>query len=372
MGNRNFSALKTVVIKLGTNVMTGSRGQFSNVVLKRLARQIADVKRGGLRVIVVSSGSIGLGMKVLGLKRRPKELAALQAAAAVGQGKLMHLYEAAFSRKGFHTAQVLLTRDEFTNRKLYVNAHRTLTELLARGVIPIINENDTIATQEIQLGDNDTLAALVGESLKADLTVLLSDVDGFFLKNGTRVDCITGESEVNELEGHLYRSKREHTRGGMATKLRAAKMLLHSGLSLLIANGKDPVILEKIFRGENVGTLFLGSGKLLASRKSWLAHSARVHGSLVIDAGAEEAVKRKGKSLLASGVRESKGSFRRGDVVHVLNSSGSILGVGKINYSSPDLKKILGKKSNEITKILGLKCADEVIHRNHWAPLGSA
>jgi glutamate 5-kinase len=262
---RQESSLKTVVIKLGTSIMTGRGGHISKAVLNRIVTSVAtNIKQHNLRVVLVSSGSIGLGMEVLKLKRRPKDLASLQACAAVGQGKLMRLYEEAFSKFGLHTGQVLLTRDEFEERKLYLNAYHTLTELLNRGVVPIINENDTVATQEIQLGDNDTLAAMTAKMLQADLTILLSDVDGFFLKDKTRVENVIGLREVNKLKGHLFTNNREKTVGGMKTKLAAARTLMQSGQSLLIANGRDPKILTKVFAGENVGTFFLGSKRMSA------------------------------------------------------------------------------------------------------------
>jgi len=367
----NFSSFKTVIIKLGTSLMTDSQGRFSRAALKRIVFQISGIiRKHDLNAVIVSSGAIGLGMEVLGLKRRPKELSTLQACAAIGQGKLMHLYEETFSKKGYHTAQVLLTRDEFEERKLYLNAHRTLMELIGRRIIPIVNENDTIATQEIQLGDNDTLAALVSLCIKADLTILLSDVEGFFLEDRSRVDLITGLHEIEELKGHLYVRSREHTVGGMATKLNAAKMLLQSGLSLLIADGRDAKILEKILKGRNVGTLFLGSGRILASHKSWLAHSARISGAVYIDEGAAEAVLKCGKSLLARGVVKTEGTFDRRDAVRVLRSQDKcVIGVGKINYTHKEMEKIIGKRTDEIAEILGTGRRDEVIHRDHWVPL---
>jgi len=264
---RKLSFLKSVVIKLGTSVMTGRNGRISKTVLNRIVTQVASsIKQHNLRVVLVSSGSIGLGMEVLKLKRRPKDLVSLQACAAIGQGKLMRLYEEAFSKFGLHTGQVLLTRDEFDERKLYLNAYHTLNELLNRGVVPIINENDTVATQEIQLGDNDTLAAMTAKMLKADLTILLSDVDGFFLKDKTHVENVVGLREINKLKGHLFTNSRENTVGGMKTKLQAARSLMRSGQSLLIANGRDPKILDKIFTGQNVGTFFLGSKHMAAFR----------------------------------------------------------------------------------------------------------
>ena len=370
MSGRDFSSLKVVVIKLGTSIMTGPDGLFSKAVLRRLIQQILQMARKKrLRVVIVSSGAIGLGMEVLGLKRRPRELAALQACAAVGQGKLMHIYEESFAKQGYHTAQILLTRDEFAEHKLYLNARRTLSELLNRGIIPIINENDTVATYEIQFGDNDTLAALVGQLIRAELTILLSDVEGFFLKDGSRVDCITSESEVEGLKSHLYTRKREHTVGGMTTKLNAAKILLHSGLSLLIADGRDGKILDKIITGQNVGTLFLGSGQTMNSQKSWLAHSARVQGTVTVDAGAEDAILKKGKSLLARGVTAISGAFKKGDVVRIASLTGSVIGLGKINYTSDEMTKIIGKTTAEIPQILGYKHKDEVVHHNHWVSL---
>lgn len=373
MSGRNFLSLKVLVIKLGTSIMTDAKNQFSHEALHRLILQILTViKKRGLKVVIVSSGAIGLGMEVLGLKRRPKDLAALQACAAVGQGKLMRLYEEVFAKKGYHTAQVLLTRDEFAEHKLYQNVRRTLTELLGRGVVPIINENDTVATHEIQFGDNDTLAALVAQMIRAEMTILMSDVEGFFLKDGSRVDCIRSENEIEDLKGHLYTRKREHTVGGMSTKLRAAQIMLHSGLSLIIADGRNPEILEKILNGENVGTLFMGSGRLIRSHKSWLAHSARAQGTLTVDAGAGEALVKRGKSLLARGIMQAEGAFKRGDVVRIQDQGGRVIGLGQINYSSEEMAKILGKTTTEIPEVLGYKHKNEVVHHNHWVSLSNS
>jgi glutamate 5-kinase len=372
MAERDLSSVKRVVVKLGTSIMTGPDGHFSHAVLRALIERMSEmISRQGIELIVVTSGAIGLGMEVLGLKKRPGEVSVLQACAAVGQGKLMSLYEGAFSKAGHHTAQVLLTRGEFGERKLYLNARRTLLELLKRRVIPIINENDTVATDEIRFGDNDTLAAMVAQMVRAELTILLSDVEGFFLKSGVRVECVRGERDIEELQKHLYTRNREHTVGGMATKLGAARIVTRLGLHLMIADGRDAEIFSKIWKGENVGTLFLGAGRTVGSHKSWLTYGAKSKGTLTVDPGAAEALSQKGKSLLARGITAVSGTFKRGDVVLVANTEGVCIGVGKTNYTSSEIAQILGRKTEEIAGILGCAHKDEVIHHNNWASLRS-
>lgn len=253
---------RRVVLKAGTTILTRKSGRFSNSLVASLGRAVLALRQGGREVILVSSGAIALGMETLGLRTRPHELKKLQACAAVGQGKLMRSYETFFSRRGVHTAQVLLTRDGLEDRQRFRNVSRTLEEILALGALPIVNENDTVATEEIAFGDNDLLSTWVANVIQADLVVLLSDVDGFYLRDGSRIGAVEGWAKIKKtLYPHLADQKKERSVGGMRAKLEAARLALRSDIPLLLVNGHDPDILKKVFRGEDVGTLFIPSSK---------------------------------------------------------------------------------------------------------------
>ncbi len=353
-----------IVVKAGTSTLTSGKGRFSPERFAEIGQEVFSLIHAKREVILVSSGAIALGMEVLQFKRRPTELGKLQACAAVGQGKLMRAYEEFFSRRGVHTAQILLTRDALESRSRFLNAKHTLDELFSMQILPIVNENDTVATEEIAFGDNDLLSIWVANLVRADLVILLSDVDGFFLRDGSRLRVVEGLAQIDKnLVPHLQDRKKEQSVGGMRAKLEAARLARQSGIPLLLVNGHEKGILEKVFRGEDVGTLFLPTARRRTPRENWIAFSAPKRGTIVVDRGAYEALTERGKSLLARGILRCEGKFSRGDVVELFCDN-HVFGRGVSAYASDELFKIAGKKTDEIETALGYKYKDEVIHRN--------
>ncbi len=353
-----------IVIKIGTSILKTRGESFSHREHSRVCEEIYGLIRQGRRPVLVSSGAIALGMKSCGLKKRPKEMADLQACAAIGQGKLMHAYESFFSKKKVHTAQLLLTRDGLEDRKRFLCARNALESILKRNVLPIVNENDTIAVEEIAFGDNDILSVHVAHLVGADLLINLSDAEGFLLRDGTRVREVASEDEIDQkLLMHLVDKKREETVGGMRAKLKAARVAMRLGIPFMIVNGHHPHILRDIIAGKDVGTLFISSGTKKDMRRKWIAFSATRSGSVVVDGGAQQALLAK-KSLLPGGVVKAKGNFDAGQVVELEALDGKVIGRGVVHYSSRDLARIAGKKTCEIAGVLGRKVSDEVIHRN--------
>jgi glutamate 5-kinase len=358
------ASAKTLVIKVGTNVLADSSGRLNTRLITSLSNQVCRLKESGKNVVVVSSGAIGAGIGMLELPGRPKELAKLQAAAAVGQGKLMQLFEKGLAKCGLHAGQVLLTRSDFEDRRRYVNIERTLEALNHLGAIPIINENDTVAVDEIRFGDNDLIATLVANMVRADLLVILTVVEGLLDKNGERVDFVPAVGE--EALGLLRSEKSTLGTGGMRSKLQSVKMATCSGIDTIIAGGREPNILTKIIlEGQKRGTVFAGSRKRVSGRRSWIALAAKPMGSIVVDEGAARAIISGGKSLLPSGITAVTGTFERDDVVSVTNSKDQVLARGLSNYSAADLRKIKGRKSGDIAKILPAPCPEEAIHRDN-------
>ena len=358
-----MKAARRIVLKAGTSILTSPKGFFSSSAIARLGKEILPLFHSGHEVVLVSSGAIACGMKTLSLKRRPKELKKLQACAAIGQGKLMHAYEEFFSPQGIHTAQILLTRDVLEERGRFLNAKRTLAELFSLGILPIVNENDTVATEEIAFGDNDLLSVGVAHLVQADLLILLSDVDGFYLEDGTRIRVVEEWRQLEKLSTHLRDQKKEVSVGGMKAKLEAARLAMQSGIPLLLVNGHEEKILEKVVAGEDVGTLFAAGERRRTARENWIAFSAPKKGSIEVDRGAYEALARSPKSLLPRGVVGQDGKFGRGEVVE-LRFESQVFGRGVVQYSHEELAKIAGHKTDEIKEILGYKYKDEVIHRN--------
>jgi len=362
---RDFKRCGRITIKAGTSILTLPGGTFSKKKFEGLGTQILELMRGGKQVILVSSGAIGFGMEVCGFKQRPREMAVLQACAAIGQGKLMHAYEQFFSKAALHTGQILLTRDGLEDRSRFLKVRQTFEELLNRKILPIVNENDTVATEEIAFGDNDVLSVHVAHLVQADLLVILSDVDGFYLKDGSRVREVSSEDEIDhELVKHLRIKSNEKTVGGMKSKLEAAKVAMRLGLPLLIVNGHEERIVSRALEGEDVGTLFLPGQGGKSSRKKWIAFAAARCGILVVDDGAYRVLRGENRSLLASGIVKVTGPFDRKDVVEIANAQGKVFGRGIVRYSSRELAQIAGKKSESIKEILGYKYGDEIIHRN--------
>lgn len=353
-----------IVIKIGTSILKTRGESFSYIEHARVCREIHALIQKGRRPVLVSSGAIALGMKSCGFRTRPKEMAQLQACAAIGQGKLMHAYESFFAKKKVHTAQLLLTRDGLEDRKRFLCARNTLETLLKLNILPIVNENDTVAVEEIAFGDNDILSVHVAHLVGADLLINLSDAEGFLLKDGTRVREVTSEDEIDtKLVMHLADTKREETVGGMRAKLKAARVAMQLGIPFMIVNGHEPQILQKIMNGEDVGTLFVSSGAKKNMRHKWIAFSATKSGGIVVDDGAFQALAAK-KSLLPGGIVRIKGDFREGQVVELETLQGKVFGRGVVHYNSRDLARVAGKRTGEARAILGEKAHDEVIHRN--------
>ena len=358
-----MTEIQRIVVKIGGSVLTDGGGRLLPERLERLVEQVAACSEGQRQVLVVSSGAIACGMATLGISRRPKALAQLQACAAIGQSELMHRYTAAFGRHGILTAQVLLTQEDLSDRRRFRNAKQTLLTLLHRRAVPIINENDTVAVEEITFGDNDRLAALVAVAVDAHLLVILSDVDGY-LHNGKPLERV---ESLRELQLHpVPAAKRQTTKGGMTSKLEAARIVGHSGIPMVIANGLTPAVLTNLLNGQPVGTLFVPPRNRLTLRKWWIAFALRKpKGSILVDAGAAAALSAQGKSLLASGVRDVGGRFEAGAFVAVVDEAGRELARGACQYASSDLLRIRGLRSAEAAKRLGIDRAPEVIHKNH-------
>jgi len=360
---------QTVVVKVGTSTLTYSNGKLNLNYIERIVRELADLKNQSKNVILVSSGAIGAGIGKLGLKKKPKTIPEKQAVAAVGQGMLIQVYEKLFGEYGHTVAQVLLTREDIINRKRYINSQNTLSALLKLGVIPIINENDTVAVEEIEFGDNDNLSALVASLINADLLINLSDIEGFYTSNphiNPEAELITFVEKITpDIENLASKTDSSLGTGGMKTKLQAAKIAINAGVSLVIASGQKQGIINKITRGEVTGTLFPAQAKALHSRKRWIAFCPTIQGSITVDKGAQKAVVTEGRSLLPSGILWVDGNFERGDTVRVLDEKGNEFARGLVNYSAKDLLKIKGERTKEIYNILGDESESEAIHRDN-------
>jgi glutamate 5-kinase len=337
------------VIKVGTSLLRGTPERGTDAVIGDLAASLSGLWRRQEPVVLVTSGAVGLGCHALGHGQRPSELEALQAAAAVGQGRLMTLYDQAFARHGRCVAQVLLTRSDLGSRQRYQNACRTLEQLLAWGVTPVINENDTLATEELRFGDNDTLSALVAVAVGADELVLLTDIDSLYSGDprsdaeARPIPVVNSLEELEALSGAAKGGGRWGT-GGMTTKLAAARIATASGIQVRLADGRDPQVLEQLLAGDAVGTLFRASDTPLSNRKGWLAHALVPKGSITVDAGAEQALLRQGASLLAAGVHALEGDFARHDPVRVLSLDGRELARGLSAMDSGELQQCKGQR----------------------------
>lgn len=366
---KTIQSAKRIVVKVGTSTLAHSTGKLNLNRMEVLVRQLTDLQNQGREVVLVTSGAVGVGQGRLGLTVRTGTIVERQALAAVGQGLLMQIYEKLFSEYGQTVAQILLTRSDIGDRKRYLNARNTILTLLKYQVIPIINENDSVATEELKIGQNDALSALVAGLIEADLLILLSDVDGLYTKDPK----IDGSAELipvitditPEIVSMAGGAGSKLGTGGMVTKLEAAKMAMAAGISMILMNGSDPSRIQLIFSGKPAGTVFLSSQSVVSSRKRWIAYGPKVNGKIVIDQGAERALLKQGKSLLPSGIIEISGDFEEGDLVQIVNNEGRELGRGLTNYGKEQLQKIIGKKCLEIEAILGFKTADEVIHRDN-------
>ena len=367
---KNLKACRRVVIKIGTSTLTYSNGQLNLQRIERLVRELADLHNRGMEVLLVSSGAIGVGATRMGYKKIPRTMPEKQALAAIGQGALVQLYEKLFSEYNKTVAQVLLTRGDLDERLRYLNATNALLAILELGVIPIINENDTVVVEEIKFGDNDTLSALVASIVDADLLIILSDVDGLYDSDPRVNKEAQLQAEVDEITPMMEENSKNRgssfASGGMLTKLNAARICMAAGIPMIIANGDSDNIIRRVMDGKEIGTLFIPREEKMQARKKWIAFGTLPQGQVLVDAGAEVALLQKGKSLLPSGVITVEGDFDRGTVVAVANADDKReIARGMVNYSSDEIRLIAGKKSSEIEKILQGKDYDEVIHRNN-------
>jgi glutamate 5-kinase len=360
-----FSGVKRVVVKVGTNILTSEDGHLDRGQIESLCVQISELVKSKWEVVLVSSGAVAAGTAALGLRRAPKAIPEEQAAAAVGQGRLMHIYNECLGELG--VGQILLTQADLRDRRRYLNARNTILTLLRAGVIPIVNENDTVAVDELyfgsRFGDNDILSALVANLVEAQVLIMLTDVDGLLYEgDGKLIEMV--EKVTPFLESHIRKKRSVFGKGGMVSKIKAAKIVTESGEMVVIANGRSPGVLKKILTGESVGTLFLPGEERIGGRKRWIAFTLESRGILRIDRGAGEALER-GKSLLPGGIKAVEGKFRVGDAVAIMTGSGKEFARGLANYSSEEVKRIMGAKTKEIQSILGYKSYDEVIHRDN-------
>jgi glutamate 5-kinase len=359
----------TLVVKVGSSLVTNEGRGLDAAAIARLAAQVAELGRMGKQTIVVSSGAIAEGMQRLGWSKRPHAMHELQAAAAVGQMGLAQCYESCFRGHGLRSAQVLLTHADMADRQRYLNARSTLRTLLALSVVPVINENDTVVTDEIKLGDNDTLGAMVANLVEADALIILTDQAGLFdadpRKSKDAKLLANADALDPKLEGLAGGTGSALAKGGMLTKVLAARRAARSGAHTVIASGSEPDVLVRLAKGEPIGTLLTARTVPLAARKQWLADHLTVTGRVRLDAGAVKAVTRDGKSLLPIGVTEVSGEFQRGEVVACLDPAGREIARGLANYSSSEARQIIRKPSGEIESILGYVDQPELIHRDN-------
>ena len=359
---------RRIVVKVGSNVLTAENG-LNLKSIRSISRQICELLADGLEVILVSSGAMASGIRKVGLSRRPDEIPKRQAVSAVGQAGLIMAYEKAFTTYNKKVAQILLTNEDLANRQRYLNARNTLNTLLAWLIVPIINENDTVMTEEIQFGDNDMLAASITLLMDADILINLTDIDGLYNKDPRAHSDAELLTVVSRIDRHIETIASSIPgalgSGGMQSKIKAAKRLNTAGVPMIIANGLKPGMLKKLFTGKDHGTFFIPRSEKLASRKRWIGFNLKPQGAVVLDGGAVAAILHRGKSLLSSGIVEVQGEFSVGAAVEFCSATGEVLGIGLANYSAADIRKIKGLKSNQITKRLGAKPFDEVIHRDN-------
>ncbi|MBN2027397.1 MAG: glutamate 5-kinase [Actinobacteria bacterium] len=358
-----------LVIKVGTYTLNDKAGRLNREHMRDLVGQIASLRQAGREIILVSSGAIAAGVELLGLPERPSDIPSLQAASSVGQGLLLRLYTEFFAAYGILVGQVLFTQYDFAHRQQYLNARNTFRSLLEQGVVPLVNENDTVAVEEIRFGDNDRLAALVAVLTDADLLVMLSDIKGLYTADPKRERGARIIREVEKITPEMARfagkAMEEHSSGGMVAKLEAARIATASGIGVVLARGRDPDVLAAILEGRQVGTYFHPGRKRLRDHKHWIAFGSRPRGTIVIDGGACEALLYRGKSLLPAGVLECRGNFVSGDAVEVVDESGRKIARGLCGLSAADVEDVKGMRTDEAARRLGGEQCEEVIHRDY-------
>lgn len=359
-----MAGVRSIVVKAGTNLLTRDHGKLDQAVISSLADQLAGLAKRGVKVTLVSSGAVGAGMGKTGMTKRPRSLPTLQAAAAIGQPSLMSMYEKELARHELLVGQVLVTRKDFEQRSRYVHISNTIGALHKLKAVPIINENDTVAVDELdRFADNDTIAALMTNLLKADLLVLLTVVDGLLDGDGRLVDFVPAVSEDVKSLARTERSALGS--GGMHSKLGAARLVTEAGEGVVIANGRHPDVLLKLLGGERVGTIFAPAARKMSARQRWIAGAARPTGTVFVDTGAAGALRTQGKSLLARGITRIEGNFSRRAIIRVADPDGRTIAHGITNYNSTELNAIKGLKSSDIAGALGAKPFDEAIHRDN-------
>ncbi|RJO60148.1 glutamate 5-kinase [candidate division WS5 bacterium] len=360
--------MKRLVIKIGSNILASAEQGLDTRRLRAIARDISQVIDMGHQVVMVSSGAVAAGLKKLGLRGKPRDIKLKQAAAAIGQSSLMWAYENSFADFDKKVAQVLLTRDDISNRLRYINAKNTLFTLMSYGVIPVINENDPVAVDEIKFGDNDMLAALTASLVEADMLIILSDVEGLYSKDPAQKGAkIIGKvvEITHEIEKLAGSSSSTVGTGGMYSKVLAARQAVNHGIPVVIMSGKKRGLLKKHLEGSETGTRFEPKKQRMSSKKGWIAYGVKSKGSIYLDEGAVKALTELGRSLLPSGIIKIEGDFEVGDSVRCVTKEGRKIAKGLTNYSSKDLAHIIGRKTGEIEQILGYKYSDEVIHRDN-------
>lgn len=364
-----LSNIKRVVIKVGSYILASPDHTLNTEMIRNLVSQVAALKDKGMEIIIVSSGAIAAGIRQLGLPSVPQSMPKKQAAAAVGQSILIWEYERNFQEAGHQVAQVLLTHDDLANRHRFLNAKNTLGELLSFGVIPIINENDTVSVDEIKMGDNDLLSATVATMAQAQLLIVVSDVEGLYTGDPTMDEGARLLSEVEDITPEIEQAAGLPTSdvgsGGMATKVQAAKSAGLMGIPTIIVSGRQPDVIRRALEGDKVGTFFLPDKDRLAARKHWLRYTLKPKGSITVDEGAMQAITKRGKSLLPSGIVKVEGRFEYGDAVSLQGLNGKEIGRGLSNYTLDELRKIQGHHTKDIEELLGYKYYDEVVHRDN-------
>jgi len=369
-----FDRCRRLIIKVGSAVLTGPRG-LNLVMIHRLSDQISELKEEGLEIVIVTSGAVASGVRKVGLTERPRTIPQKQAAAAVGQGFLMEAWEGAFNKYELLVAQILLTTEDLAHRHRYLNARNTLETLLDWGILPIINENDTVVVEEIKFGDNDRLSAMIAGLIGADLVINLTDTEGLY-ECDPRVDASANLIPiVHGVDAKLLACAGSAPgsvgTGGMLTKINAAKKCLASGIPMIIAPGKERDVILRLFNGEMLGTLFVPQKRIYQGKKLWLANLPKPAGDIILDKGAVRALKEHGKSLLPIGIAKVRGSFGVGAPVRCLDEAEDIVGIGLSNYKSTEIELIKGHHTEDIENIIGYKHSDEVIHRNNFVLTGN-
>lgn len=360
---------RRIVVKVGSSTLCYPNGHLHLERIETLVRQLSDLANQGKEVILVSSGATGAGLAPLGFKEKPRDLVLRQAAASVGQGVLIHMYERLFREYGRTVGQILLTKEDSTSRHSYLNLRNTLHALLQLGVIPIINENDVVAIEEYKIGDNDTLSATVAGIVEADVLIILSDIDGLYTDNPATNPDATLISEVHAITDETYEiaggAGSSMGTGGMYTKIKAASMATNSGIHMVITSGEEENSLRRICKGEELGTLFVANEQKVNQKQHWLAYGKRISGTIIVDEGCATAVIHKGASILPAGIIDVEGQFEPGDTISIIYK-GKEIGRGLVNYSMADLSLIKGHNSADIADILGINATyDEVVHRNN-------